>query len=134
MKLVMKFGGSSLAGADRMRGAAALVRACATEHQVAVVVSAMDGVTEELIALADAAGTGVRGVVHAHFETLRRRHEAAAGELGAPGLAHDLLEGLERLAGGIEAVGELTPRSRDAVVAYGERLSGLLFHRALEID
>ncbi|OGF09271.1 MAG: aspartate kinase, monofunctional class [Candidatus Eisenbacteria bacterium RBG_16_71_46] len=131
MKLVMKFGGSSLADADRMRHCAALVRSRVAKHQVAVVVSAMDGVTEELLALADAAAAGTRAVAEAHLAALRRGHEEAAAALGEPGRVRELLDELDRLAGGIAAVGELTPRSRDAVLAFGERLATALFHRAL---
>ena len=131
MKLVMKFGGTSLADAVRIRHCAGLIRSHATGHQVAVVASAMDGVTEELLALADAAGTGGHGVADAHLATLRRRHEDAARALGAPALLAQQLDQLERLAGGIEAVGELTPRSRDHVLSFGERMSTTLLARAL---
>jgi len=134
MKIVMKFGGTSLGDSQRIRHCARLVRDQAGRDRVAVVVSAMDGVTEELLELADAAGAGDRPAVEARLEGIRRRHEEAAHALGKPGLPNALLEGLERLALGISAVGECTPRSRDAVVSHGERLSALLFHRALELE
>src|SRR5436309_12158760 len=131
MKLVMKFGGTSLADAECMCRCAALVKSRAGRDRVAVVASAMDGVTEELLALAEAAASGGHGVPDAHLAALRRRHEQAAQALGEPGLLAPLLDRLERLAEGIEAVAELTPRSRDAVLSFGERLSTALLHRAL---
>jgi aspartate kinase len=133
MNLVMKFGGTSLANAERIRGCAALVKARATEDRVAVVASAMDGVTEQLLSLADAAATGATDVPAAMLRALRRQHQDAAEALGAAGALDEMLERLERLAGGIEAVGECTPRSRDAVVSFGERLSSTLLGRALAL-
>lgn len=131
MKLVMKFGGTSLAGAERMKDVAGLVKSRTGSDSVVVVASAMDGITEELLALAEATASGNRSVTLAHLATLRRRHEEAARALGEAGLVAGLLDSIERLAGGIEAVGELTPRSRDAVLSFGERLSTTLLQRAL---
>lgn len=134
MKLVMKFGGSSVANADRIRQAATLVKDGLREHRVAVIVSALDGVTEELLALADAAGTANHPAIEARLKELRRRHEATAQALGEPGLVAPLLEQLDRLTLGISTVGELTPRSRDAVVSFGERLSAPLLAKALALE
>ena len=133
MKLVMKFGGSSLADAARMRGCAALVKARAGDR-VAVVVSALDGVTEELIALAEAAALSGGAVMKSRLAALRLRHAEAAETLGARAPVAELLDQLERLAFGIAAVGELTPRSRDAVLSFGERFSAALFERALALE
>ena len=44
------------------------------------------------------------------------------------------MDGLDRLTAGIAAVGEATPRSRDAVLSFGERTSALLFCKALEAE
>ncbi len=134
MKLVMKFGGSSVADAARMRRCATLVKERTPQDRVVVVVSALDGMTEELLALAEAAGTSNAPAMKARLDELRTRHQAAAKELGKPALLDGLLEQLDRLALGISMVGELTPRSRDAVVSFGERLSAPLFSRALELE
>ena len=133
MKLVMKFGGTSVADADRMRRCAKLVKAQAAKDKVAVIVSALDGMTEELLALADAAGTANHPAIAARLKEVRRRHEEAAKALGEGSLA-PLLEQLDRLVLGISTVGELTPRSRDAVASFGERLSAPLFRKALELE
>src|ERR1700719_4840285 len=55
--VVFKFGGTSLLGAQRMLHAAGLVRAAAEALQVAVVVSAMKGVTDRLLSLAQLIAT-----------------------------------------------------------------------------
>ena len=132
MKLVMKFGGTSVADAERMRQCARLVKDRTAKDRVTVVVSALDGVTEELLALADAAGAGNGIALSAHLRELRRKHAEAATALGDPSLPDALMDGLDRLTGGIAAVGEATPRSRDAVLSFGERTSALLFRKALE--
>ncbi len=134
MNLVMKFGGTSLANAERIRHCAALVKSRAREDRVTVVASAMDGVTEQLLALADAAATGGHGVADALLAALRRQHQEAAAALGVPDLLRGMLDTLDRLAGGIQAVGECTPRSRDAVISFGERLSTALLGQALVLE
>lgn len=133
MTIVMKFGGTSMAGAERISRAAELARTSAGDHAVVVVVSAMDGVTELLLELADAAGAANRAAVLTLLGTVRTQHESAARGVGgsAPAAVEGLLNRLETLAGGILAVGECTPRSRDAVVAFGERLSTAMMAAAM---
>jgi len=134
MKIVMKFGGSSVADAERMRRCARLVKDGAVANRVVAVVSALDGVTEELLELADAAGAANHPVMEARMTDVSRRHQECGRALGDPMLAAQLLGQLDRLILGISAVGELTPRSKDAVVAFGERLSAVLFRKALELE
>src|SRR6185436_20611321 len=134
MKIVMKFGGTSVADAERMRRCAKLIKERAAEHKVVVIVSAMDGMTEELLALADAAGTANHPALNARMKEIWRRHEDAAKALGQPDAVAPLLEQLDRLVLGISMVGEVTPRSRDAVVSFGERLSAPLLRKALELE
>ena len=134
MKLVMKFGGSSVADAERMRRCARIIQVHSGNHTVVAVVSALDGVTEDLLALAEAAGAANHPAMAARMKDLRRRHEECGRALGDATPAEPLLDQLDHLAFGISAVGELTPRSKDAVVAFGEKLSATLFRRALELE
>lgn len=131
MKLVMKFGGTSMAGAEKISHSASLALAQSKEHRVVAVVSAMDGVTEELLELADAAAAGNKAAMFAVMGSLRKEHEEAAKALGCLAAIDGMLAKLETLSGGILALGELTPRSKDAVVAYGERLSTVLMGAAM---
>lgn len=132
MKLVMKFGGSSVADVEKMRRCAKLVKArIAAGDRVVTVVSALDGMTEELLALADAAGTSNRPAMDARLKEIRRRHEELAKAAGDAALVAPRLDQLDHLALGISAVGELTARSKDAVTAYGEKLAAPLFSRVL---
>jgi aspartate kinase len=62
-RLVMKFGGTSVADLERIRRVGRLVAAeVAAGHRVAVVVSAMAGKTNELVAWTDAAGPAAEGL------------------------------------------------------------------------
>jgi aspartate kinase len=132
MKIVMKFGGSSVADADRMRRCAKVIRDQSQKDQVVAIVSALDGVTEELLELADAAGAANHPAIEARLSEISRKHQECGRALGDALSISSLLGQLDRLVLGISAVGELTPRSRDAVVSFGERLSAVLFRKALE--
>jgi len=62
-RLVMKFGGTSVADLERIRRVARLVQAeVAAGHEVAVVVSAMAGKTNELVAWTDGSGAAAQGL------------------------------------------------------------------------
>jgi aspartate kinase len=134
MKIVMKFGGSSVANLERLRRCAQIVRERSAQDRVVAVVSALDGMTEELLELADEAGAARVPAMEARLREIRRRHGEIARGLGEPGLLEPTLDRLGHLALGISAVGECTPRSRDAVISHGEQLSALLFRKALEIE
>ena len=131
--IVMKFGGTSVQDADAIDRAACIVRSRLDEQPV-VVVSAMAKVTDQLVATANAAGAGEREQALKLSRALRERHYNVAGELLGTGVFtqfHSELENefdeLDELLRGISAVGELTPRSLDNVLSFGERVnSGLV--------
>src|SRR5512145_1563368 len=76
--IVMKFGGTSVADAEAIRRLAAIVTAAVARGDVpVVVVSAMSGVTDRLLALADLAATGERNSVAQGVDDLRARHRSA---------------------------------------------------------
>lgn len=116
--IVMKFGGSSVANAERIRHVASIIGAY-KESRPIVVLSAMGDTTDHLL---DAAEEAVRGTVDvAKIENL---HYDTARELGieVPALS-DLLGELKTLLTGISMLRELTKRTRDYLVSFGERLS-----------
>ena len=130
--IVMKFGGTSVQDAAAIERAAGIVRSRLAEQPV-VVVSAMSKVTDQLIAAANAAGTGDPEAALELSRGIRERHYVATSELLGTGVftqIHSELEqdfnALDDLLRGIAAVGELTPRTMDNVVSHGERLSSKL--------
>ncbi len=127
--IVMKFGGTSVEDAAAIERAASIVRERLPQKPV-VVVSALAKVTDQLVAMSKAAGAGDRDAALELARSLRERHYTTAGELLGTGLftrVHTELEGdcdaLEELLRGIAAVGELTPRTQDNVLSFGERVS-----------
>jgi len=127
--LVMKFGGTSVEDSRAIDRATAIVRGRLSQKPI-IVVSAMAKVTDQLLAIARAAGSGDRDTALRLSRSLRERHYNTAGELLGTGVFtqfHTELENdfdeLDELLRGIAAVGELTPRTTDHVAAYGELLS-----------
>jgi len=128
----MKFGGTSVEDAAAITRAAKIVESRLAE-QPFVVVSAMAKVTDQLVACANAAGNGDREAALGITRQLRERHYTVAGELLGTGVFtqfHGELEAefdaLDELLRGVSAVGELTPRTTDNVLSFGERISSKL--------
>lgn len=132
--VVMKFGGTSVEDAHAMRRTAEIVRG-RRERGLSpiVVVSAMARVTDQLLAAAAAAGAADKSGALALSARLRSRHLETASDLvkGVElstllnSIQHDF-DALDDLLRGISAVGELTPRTTDLVVSFGERLSSAI--------
>ena len=127
--IMMKFGGTSVEDAAAIDHAACIVRERLPEKPV-VVVSALAKVTDQLLAMARAAGAGDREKAIELCRAARERHYMVAGELLGTGVFtqfHSELEAdfdsLDELLRGLSAVGELTPRSTDNVASFGERIS-----------
>ncbi|MCI0343005.1 MAG: aspartate kinase [Planctomycetales bacterium] len=119
--IVMKFGGSSVAKPERIRNVGEIVRRSLPKKPV-VVVSALGGVTDQLIMLANRALQGSVSI-----RDLMRRHTETCEALGLPpDLCAPFFFQLEDLLRGISLVGELTPRSLDFVVSFGERMSATI--------
>jgi aspartate kinase len=131
--IVCKFGGTSVGDAPAILRAAAIV-AARRERQPIVVVSALGGATNELLRVAEQAAKGqLIGALRA-IEALRDRHLAQcelllAGDPGAAEIANELsamFDELAALAEALATLGDLTPRSLDAIASLGEQLSSVL--------
>jgi aspartate kinase len=129
---VLKFGGTSVGSAERLRAVVRIVAQAASESRVIVVASALSGVTNTLVAAVDAntrAGLA-DGLWQRHLEVasvVLRREEM-------PVFRRQLQQNLYRLHDLFEQVQQqgLTPALRDAVLAMGERLSLPLVTQALQ--
>lgn len=131
--IVMKFGGTSMKDAETIARSASIARQTAPGVSVVAVVSAMDQVTELLLDAGEAAGHDDAPRAAQLAAAVREKHITAAKIIGgkAPERVAALLDRLDRLLSGIASVGELTPRSKDAVVAFGEMLSTQLMGAAM---
>jgi aspartate kinase len=120
--IVMKFGGSSIAGAERIRHVAGIVRGELARTPV-LVLSAMGDTTDLLL---DAAERALRADgSEAPLETMKQFHRQTIRDLGLGEVADQapLFTELEKLLAGIALIKELTPRTKDYLVSFGERLS-----------
>ena len=133
---VVKFGGTSVATADAIRRAIMLVQNIPEEIQCVVVVSAVGGVTDQLL---EATEIALRGSDSAEviISKLAELHEALIDELvleEEKQTVRDQLgrlwEELGRLLCGIGLIGECTARTRDIVLSIGERASAPLISAA----
>jgi bifunctional aspartokinase / homoserine dehydrogenase 1 len=139
----MKFGGTSMGSAGRMRVAAEIISEQQKQRPVAVVVSAMSKVTDLLLETLHHAELGDRAAVDVNFRVLLDRHIEACEELLAEAassatfrdVAHtavqELVSEFRRIANGILMLGERPPRSVDEAIAVGERLSSALLAQYL---
>jgi aspartate kinase len=139
--LVMKFGGTSVGSAERIRAAARLAARENQQRPVAVVVSAMSKITDLLLDTMRHAEAGDRAGMATNLAALRSRHEDACRHLlpetrHAPVLAaiHGLIAEFERIVNGMAMLNERPPRSVDEGLAAGERLSALLVAECLNAE
>ena len=123
----MKFGGTSVGSAERIRALADLVKQRLAQRPV-VVVSALSGVTDLLIRGAKLALDRDPAAEEVAKE-LETRHQALLAELFPGGKnrliehVHGVLAELRAFYSGVHNLGELTPRSLDAISGMGERIS-----------
>ena len=131
-RLTMKFGGTSVGTPEAIAHVVAIVADhSARGHEVAVVVSAMSGVTDMLLESASAAAAGKQDAYAAINTAIGEKHDAVIDTLiSSQSLrddiradVHDLLRGHLELCEAVRILGEATPRISDALVSFGERLS-----------
>ncbi|MCX7775342.1 MAG: lysine-sensitive aspartokinase 3 [Spirochaetaceae bacterium] len=128
--VVMKFGGTSVGSAARMREVASIVASRSGEQRL-VVVSAMAGVTNQLFEIADLAKRHETSRAREILQLMEDRHVATARELGLDtpevlSTLRGILEGIERRVQGIDLLGELSARTMDEIASSGERMSSVL--------
>lgn len=126
---VVKFGGTSIKTAERIRRAVGLVKEIEGEVRRVVVVSALGGITDQLLEAIDLA-LSPHATADKVVSGIQARHNEVVAELTLadekPALEEhleDLWKELDRLLRGIGYLGECTSRTRDAVLSLGERAS-----------
>lgn len=131
--LVMKFGGTSMGSAARMRVAADICAAESKQRPVAIVVSAMSKVTDLLLDTLRKAEGEDEHALEASLAQLEERHMSTCRDLlpealQPPALAEirSIIAEFRRISQGVMMLGERPPRAVDEAVAVGERLSALL--------
>jgi aspartokinase/homoserine dehydrogenase 1 len=126
--LVMKFGGTSVGSSKALQGMAEIVRANRKAWaRVVVVVSAMSGVTDLLLAGTAAAIRGDTDVARHAVKEIARKHADAIREGQLDPRTGEVIDGcireLENLYHAVTVLREASPRAMDAIASLGERMS-----------
>ncbi|MFK7907561.1 MAG: bifunctional aspartate kinase/homoserine dehydrogenase I [Chitinophagales bacterium] len=139
--IVLKFGGTSVANADRIKQVKKIVeRTLERSETVIVVVSALGGTTDVLLDMANMAASG-NEEFREQIDELRYRHRRAAeGLFSEKGLRNFLpflktqTRNLENMLQGLYLIKELSPRIKDYVASFGELLSSYMIAHFLQED
>ena len=131
--LVMKFGGTSVGSAARIKASVALVAAEAAKRPVVAVVSAMSKITDLLLEITRHAEAADDIGMQRGVDELRARHLETIAELlpeadrlAVTAAVEELLMEFQRITSGMRMLGQRPPRAVDEAIAIGERLSTLL--------
>jgi aspartokinase/homoserine dehydrogenase 1 len=138
---ILKFGGSSLANPERIRIVAGIVKQYASaDPDLTVVVSAQSGVTNLLVKICDLIPTSpaeseslIREIEQKHLSAIRTLIPVAM-QPAAMAEIISVCNELSDIARGAYLVGEVTLRTRDMVLSFGERLSAFLFCQVIKED
>ena len=140
MRIVMKFGGVSVKDGENILHCANLVKKYSKDNEVVVVVSAMQGVTDSLLHAAHKCyEEASHGFIKLFIAELAKRHydaiETAVKDKKIKekviNRIDNLLDELEKILLGISYLGELTKRSEDYILSFGERLLAPIFSASL---
>jgi bifunctional aspartokinase / homoserine dehydrogenase 1 len=137
---VMKFGGSSLARPDSILQVIEIVKKAALHNQILLVVSAFGGCTDQLLEAARLASSQDEAWRTQHA-SIEQRHVQAVKELIPIQQQSSLMSAIKRQLNQLETLfegcfllGELSPRTSDTLVAFGELLSAQIVAEALKLQ
>lgn len=133
---VLKFGGTSVGTVDSLRNVKNIVEG--QKEPVIVVVSALGGITDQLINTAKLASKGDVAHVESFTKIVERHHLVIDGivpkerQLDVLSIVDPLLEELGNIYRGVSLIKDLSERTLDIIVSYGERLSSTIISRVIE--
>lgn len=136
MKQVLKFGGSSVANADNIRKVLNIVGQHRQRGRAVVVVSALGGVTDQLLRCGDMAADGNEAfrelllqIEQRHLDTVKSLLPVIR-QSATLSLVKKHCNDLEDICNGVFLLGEISPRTKDRIVSYGELLSSQIIAAA----
>jgi aspartokinase/homoserine dehydrogenase 1 len=137
---VLKFGGSSVGTTDAISKVIAIVKESVLKTPTIVVVSAMSGITDQLILLAQTASQGNEGY-KMMIQSLAKKHEDAVLALLPPSqqsatlnIVQQLIQEIESHCEGLYLNNELSLQIQDQLMSYGEILSSKIIAAAFEAE
>ena len=127
---VLKFGGTSVGTVESLGSVKKIVEGC--NEPVIVVVSALGGITDQLINAAKLAAQGDKSHLECYARIVERHNNVIANMVPADkqddlkSIVDSLLEELGNIYKGVSLIKDLSDRTLDIVVSYGERLSSVI--------
>ncbi|MBQ7042306.1 MAG: bifunctional aspartate kinase/homoserine dehydrogenase I [Muribaculaceae bacterium] len=127
---VLKFGGTSVGTVESLSHVKKIVESCT--EQVIVVVSALGGITDKLINTAQLASKGDITYLESYAHIVERHNIVIDGlvpadkQFDVKSIVNPLLEELGNIYRGVNLIGDLSERTLDIIVSYGERLSSVI--------
>ena len=131
MKLVLKFGGTSVSSPQNIKNVTTLIKKLAKENKIIPVFSAISGVTDDLIRITNLIQNRNKEAASSLAKKIIKMHTDIAEQcVKNSKIKKDLLikmkadlDEFEDLLHGMLLLGEVTPRSSDYMISFGERLS-----------
>lgn len=131
MKLVLKFGGTSVSSPQNIRNVATMIKKLTKEHKIIPVFSAISGVTDDLIRITNLIQNRNKEAASLLAKKIIKMHTEIADQcVNNSKIKKDLLNKMKAdldefqdLLHGMLLLGEVTPRSSDYMISFGERLS-----------
>ena len=131
MRLVLKYGGTSISSAKDIQAVANYVNSLSKHNEIAIVCSAISGTTDDLIEISQSIKKENKDKVEQLALKITNRHKQLAKQtIKKSAIRKKLLEKLDAdfrelvaLIEGMVLLGEVTPRSMDYLISFGERLS-----------
>lgn len=133
---VLKFGGTSVGSITSILSLRSIVLEAAKSQPVIVVVSALGGITDQLLRTADLAQAGDEAW-RTEFRAMYERHHAMMAAIEVMSVwpeVESLLTELESIYYGVSLIEDLSGKTRDAIVSYGERISSRIVATLLEAE
>jgi aspartokinase/homoserine dehydrogenase 1 len=133
---VLKFGGTSVGTVESLRNVKKIVEGC--DEQVIVVVSALGGITDQLINTAHQAAKGDIGYLQNYAKIVERHNNVIAGivdkekQMDLHTQTDALLEELGNIFRGVSLIKDLSAHTLDIVVSYGERISSVIISKVIK--
>ena len=140
MKLVLKYGGTSLSSPSDIRNVAKTVASLAKNNEIVVVCSAIDGVTDDLIRISTMIEQRNKNDATKTLDNVIKKHKQFANQtIKSSTIKKQLLEKLnidvselQELVRGLTLLKEVSTRSLDYLISFGERLSDDLVSFSLQ--
>ncbi|MGH9910372.1 MAG: aspartate kinase, partial [Nitrososphaerales archaeon] len=140
MKIVMKFGGTSVASADKVKHVAHLIKSHSNGNEIVAVASAVRGMTDDLLQISESVRKGNKGDIEKFIDKVAKLHMDIANTSMTKAKTRDdlrsvlsaMIKELEDVLSGMVLLGEVTSKSQDYLLSFGERLATPILCYALK--